>query len=78
VVPTADGAQLILYTEMELHSLLKLAAPLRRRMQPMFQRDLNNIKARLEAAHPASATEPGQQQGGSETQTSADRPDRRQ
>jgi len=33
------------------HGLLKLAAPLlRRREQPMFKRDLTNIKARLEGA----------------------------
>jgi uncharacterized protein YndB with AHSA1/START domain len=65
VRPTADGAHLVMHTEMELHGLLKLAAPLlRRRMQLMFQRDLNNIKARLEAAHAAPSTEPGQQQEG--------------
>jgi uncharacterized protein YndB with AHSA1/START domain len=63
VLPTADGARLLMHTELQLHGLLKLAAPLlRRRMQPMFQRDLDNIKARLEAAPAASPTEPGQQQ----------------
>jgi hypothetical protein len=49
--------------EMELHGLLKLATPLvRRREQPMFQRDLDNIKARLEAAHAAPGTGPDQQE----------------
>ena len=63
VLPTADGARLVMHTEMELHGLLKLAAPLvRRRMQPMFQRDLDNIKARLEAAHAAPGTGPQQQE----------------
>jgi Polyketide cyclase / dehydrase and lipid transport len=63
VLPTADGARLLMHTEMRLHGLLKLAAPmLRRRMQPMFQRDLDNIKTRLEAGQAASQTEPGQQQ----------------
>jgi hypothetical protein len=54
VLPTADGARLVMRTEIEFHGLLRLAAPLlRRRMQPMFQRDLTNIKTRLEAARPA-------------------------
>ena len=54
VLPTGDGAHLVMRVEIELHGLLKLAAPLvRRREQPMFQRDLNNIKARLEAADAA-------------------------
>src|SRR5215468_3401021 len=54
VLPTADGARLVMHTEMEPHGLLKLAAPLlRRRMQPMFDRDLCNIKARLEGSHAA-------------------------
>jgi hypothetical protein len=65
VLPSVDGAHLVMHTEMELHGLLKLAAPLlRRRMQPMFQRDLDNIKACLEAAQVAPSTEPGQQQEG--------------
>jgi uncharacterized protein YndB with AHSA1/START domain len=63
VLPTADGARLAMRVEMELHGPLKLAAPLvRRREQPMFQRDLDNIKARLEAAHAAPGTGPGQQE----------------
>ena len=54
VVPTSDGAHLVMRMELEPHGLLKLAAPLlRRRMTPMFQRDLDNIKARLEAAERA-------------------------
>ena len=63
VLPTADGARLVMRVEMELHGLLKLAAPLvRRREQPMFQRDLDNIKARLEAAHAAPETGPEEQE----------------
>jgi len=47
---------------MELHGLLKLAGPLlRRRMQPMFKRDLDNIKARLEGAHAVSGTGTGEE-----------------
>jgi len=54
VVPTSDGAHLVMRMELEPHGLLKLAAPLlRRRMAPMFQRDLDNIKTRLEAAERA-------------------------
>lgn len=60
VLPTAGGAHLVLRTEMQPHGLLKLAAPLlRRRMQPMFERDLRNIKARLEAADMAPEPGPG-------------------
>jgi uncharacterized protein YndB with AHSA1/START domain len=63
VLPTADGSHLVMRVEMELHGLLKLATPLvRRREQPMFQRDLDNIKARLEAAHAAPGTGPDQQE----------------
>ena len=40
--------------EIELRGVLKLAAPLlRRREQPMLERDLTNIKARLERARMA-------------------------
>jgi len=54
VLPTADGAHLVVRVEMEPHGLLRLAGPLlRRREQPMFERDLHNIKARLEGAHAA-------------------------
>jgi hypothetical protein len=61
VLPTASGARLVTRAEMEPRGPLKLAAPLlRRREQPMFERDLRNIKARLEAAHPAPASEPGE------------------
>jgi hypothetical protein len=59
VLPTAGGARLVTRVEMEPHGPLRLAARLlRRREQPMFERDLNNIKARLEAAHPAPASGP--------------------
>jgi uncharacterized protein YndB with AHSA1/START domain len=59
VLPTAGGARLVTRVEMEPHGPLRLAARLlRRREQPMFERDLNNIKARLEAAHPAPASRP--------------------
>ena len=62
VLPTADGARLVMRAEMELHGLLKLAEPLlRRRMQPMFKRDLDNIKARLEGAHAVSGTGTGEE-----------------
>jgi hypothetical protein len=44
---------------MEPHGPLKLAARLLRpREQPMFERDLRNIKARLEAARPAPGSGP--------------------
>lgn len=49
VAPTSEGAHLVMRMEVEPHGLLKLAAPLLgRRMRSMFQRDLDNIKARLE------------------------------
>jgi hypothetical protein len=49
VQPTQDGAHLVMRMEIELHGLLRLAAPLlRRREQTLFQRDLDTIKARLE------------------------------
>lgn len=55
VLPTSEGAHLVMRMELEPHGLLKLATPLLgRRMKSMFQRDLENIKARLEAEeHPA-------------------------
>lgn len=50
VVPTAEGSRLVMWMELELAGLLKLGTPLlRRRMQAMFQRDVENIKTRLEA-----------------------------
>jgi uncharacterized protein YndB with AHSA1/START domain len=59
VLPTADGAHLAVRVELDLHGLLRLAAPLlRRREQPMFARDLHNIKARLEEARVTPSTEP--------------------
>lgn len=49
VVPTSEGTHLVMRMELEPHGPLKLAAPLLRRgMKSMFQRDLDNIKARLE------------------------------
>jgi hypothetical protein len=49
VVPTSEGAHLVMRMELEPQRLLKLATPLlRRRMKPMFQRDLDNIKDQLE------------------------------
>jgi uncharacterized protein YndB with AHSA1/START domain len=57
VVPTSDGAHLVMRMELEPHGLLKLTTPvLRRRLTRMFQRDLENIKARLEAAERDSNT----------------------
>jgi hypothetical protein len=42
---------IVMRLEIEPHGLLGLAAPLLRLcMQPMFERDLANIKARLERA----------------------------
>ncbi len=41
VLPAAGGSRLVMRAELELHGLLKLAGPLlRRREQPMFERDL--------------------------------------
>jgi hypothetical protein len=49
VQPAADGSHLIMRMELEPHGLLRLAAPLlRRRMKPMLNRDLANIKSILE------------------------------
>ena len=49
VVPTSQGVHLVMRMELEPRGLLNLATPLlRRRMKSMFQRDLDNIKARLE------------------------------
>jgi uncharacterized protein YndB with AHSA1/START domain len=49
VVPTSEGAHLVMRMELEPRGLLKLATPfLRRGMTSMFQRDLDNIKAQLE------------------------------
>lgn len=54
VLPAPGGARLVMRMEIELRGPLKLAAPLlRRREQPMFERDLTNIKARLEGARMA-------------------------
>jgi uncharacterized protein YndB with AHSA1/START domain len=49
VAPTGDGAHLVMRMELEPHGALKLVGPiLRRRMQTMFERDLENIRTRLE------------------------------
>ena len=49
VTPTADGSHLIMRMELEPRGLLRLAGPLlRRRMKPMLERDLANIKSALE------------------------------
>jgi polyketide cyclase/dehydrase/lipid transport protein len=49
VLPAADGSHLIMRMELEPRGLLRLAAPLlRRRMKPMLERDLANIKSVLE------------------------------
>lgn len=51
VTPTADGSHLIMRMELELRGLLRLAGPLlHRRMKPMLQRDLANIKSVLETS----------------------------
>jgi uncharacterized protein YndB with AHSA1/START domain len=49
VLPTGDGAHLVLRMEIQLHGLLGVAAPLlRRRMRLELERDIATIKARLE------------------------------
>jgi hypothetical protein len=51
VLPSAAGSHLIMRMEFEPHGLLRLAAPLlRRRMKPMLDRDLANIKSVLEGS----------------------------
>jgi hypothetical protein len=53
VLPTGDGAHLMLRMEIQLHGLLAVAAPvLRRRMRPELERDIATIKAKLEAQDP--------------------------
>jgi uncharacterized protein YndB with AHSA1/START domain len=53
VSPAAEGAHLVMEMELEPHGVLKLVGPmLRRRMQTMFERDLENIKGRLERGIP--------------------------
>jgi len=50
---TLEGSHLVMRMELEAHGLLRLAAPLlRRRMQPMFEKDLLNIRNKLENARP--------------------------
>ncbi len=51
VIPTDEGAHLVMRMELELHGVFRLAAPLiRRRQRTLFEQDLRNIKARLEGA----------------------------
>ena len=58
VVPTSEGSHLVMWMELELAGLLKLGTPLlRRRMKAMFQRDLDNIKTRLEAGRVLGASD---------------------
>jgi uncharacterized protein YndB with AHSA1/START domain len=53
VLPSGDGAHLMLRMEIQLPRLLGLAAPLlRRRMRPELERDIATIKARLEGVEP--------------------------
>jgi hypothetical protein len=54
VEPTSEGAHLTMRTELELRGMLKLAAPLVLRQQrTIFERDVENIRARLERCQPA-------------------------
>ncbi len=49
VVPGPDASHLIMRMELEPHGLRAMATPfLRRRLQAMYQRDVNTIKALLE------------------------------
>ena len=49
VLPSGDGARLLLRMELQLHGPLGLATPLLgRRMQPELKPDLATIKANLE------------------------------
>lgn len=60
VVPTSEGSHLVMWLEFELSGVLKLGAPLlRRRMKSMFQRDLENIKGRLEVAKGLASSDVG-------------------
>jgi hypothetical protein len=53
VLPSGDGAHLLLRMEIQLHGLLGVAAPLLRRpMRPELERDIATIKARLEGVEP--------------------------
>jgi uncharacterized protein YndB with AHSA1/START domain len=54
IAATSEGAHLVMRMELEPHGLLRLATPLlRRRMKWMFERDVENIKARLEGVEPS-------------------------
>jgi hypothetical protein len=56
VVPTSEGAHVVMRMELEPLGLLKLARPLLRSgMKSVFQRDLENIKSQLERTEPPSA-----------------------
>jgi hypothetical protein len=49
VIPSGNGARLLLRMEVQLHGPLGLATPLLgRRMQPELERDIATIKAKLE------------------------------
>jgi uncharacterized protein YndB with AHSA1/START domain len=53
IVPTAEGAHLVMRMEIEPRGVLRLALPLlRRRLRPMFERDVRNIKMILEKEGP--------------------------
>ena len=53
VVPTAEGAHLVMRMEIEPHGVLKLAAPLlRHRLRSRFERDVRNIEVILENEGP--------------------------
>jgi uncharacterized protein YndB with AHSA1/START domain len=55
-----EGAHLVMRTQIELHGLLKSAAPfVRRQERKMFSRDLDNIKALLEGSSAPPATQVG-------------------
>ena len=61
VLPTSEGAHLVMRMELDPHGPLKLATPLlRRRMKSMFQGDLDNIKAQLEGEERAAPDPPRQ------------------
>jgi len=53
IVPTAEGAHLVMRMEIEPRGVVRLAMPfLHRRLRPMFERDVRNIKVILEKGGP--------------------------
>jgi len=53
IVPTAEGAHLVMRMEIEPHGVLKLAVPLLRHgLRSRFERDVRNIKVILEREGP--------------------------